>query len=705
MPRSLAFVSFLVLGLLLASAIAAPPANESAPPTLPPGVTDVIFAARPYGPDGHYYANFGYYSYNPEEKAYPIGGQLCRLNLATGDLKVLLDDPQGGVRDPQVHYDGHRVLFSYRRGGTEHYHLCEMNVDGTELRQLTDGPFDDIEPTYLPDGDIVFCSSRCNRWVACWKVPVANLHRCDGDGKNIRMVSSNAVTENTPAVLPDGRLLYTRWEYNDRSQLAYHHLWTVNLDGTGQMAYFGNMYPTGMASNIASRNGSVVRYNNVPGAEAMLDSKPIPGTRSVVSIFSPGHGRREHHGFMTIIDPRRGPDCQPFAKRIHPAGNWRDPYPLSSGAFLVVRERELHLMDDQGRTRLLHALADPRPEMRLHEPVPVRPRRRELLTVDRTDAQTPMGRLVLTDVTRGRNMEGVLPGEIKQLLVLEQLPAPFHNSPGFDGISLWGAFTIARILGTVPVEEDGSASFEAPAMRSLFFVALDEKGLSVKKMQSFVTLQPGETTSCVGCHEPRTVTPVNPGRSALLALERPPSRIEPIEGVPEIVDFRRHIQPILDKHCVECHGTNNPDGAICLAGSRGVPSHGAGRVLSSYVALVQRDREIVDGRNAHGNRAPRQIGSSASGLMKRIDGSHYDVKVSPEERRLVRLWLDSGAVANGTYAIMNGGTPERPNEQYIREMKRYGILPRDFDPATTPVDVYATDEAYFRSFWCQGNAE
>ena len=685
--------------LTICAATAAPLPDSPIQPALPPGVTDLIFAVRPYGPDGHYYANFGYYSYNPDEKVYPTGGRLCRLNLPSKEVKVLLDDPTGGVRDPQIHYDGKRVLFSYRPGGSEHYHLYEVNADGTNLRQLTNGPYDDIEPTYLPDGDIVFCSSRCNRWVACWKVPVANLHRCNGDGSNIRMISSNAVTENTPAVLPDGRLLYTRWEYNDRSQLAYHHLWTVNLDGSGQMTYFGNMYPTGAASNIATRKGSVVYYNNVPGAEAMLDSKPIPGTRSVVSVFSPGHGRREHHGYVTIIDPRGGPDCQPMARRIHPDVNWRDPYPLSSSEFLVARGRELHLMDDQGRTRLLHALSDPRGQMQLHEPVPIRPRPRERVTVKRTDTTMPTGRLVLTDVTRGRNMEGVRSGEIKKLLVLEQLPVPFHNSPGFDGISLWGPFTIARILGTVPVEHDGSAYFEAPAMRSLFFVALDENDLSVKKMQSFVTLQPGETTSCVGCHEPRTTTPRNPGRLTLQAVQRGPSSIEPIDGAPEIVDFRRHIQPILDRHCIECHGENNPDGAICLTSSRGMPSHGAGRVLRSYVELVRRHEEVVDGRNAHGNRAPRQIGSSASKLMTRIDGSHYNVETSPEEAQLVRLWLDSGAIANGTYSIMDGGVPDRPSPQYIREMKRYGILPEDFDPGTTPLDAYATDEAYFRSFW------
>jgi hydrazine synthase alpha subunit-like protein/WD40 repeat protein len=664
-----------------------------------PDIGDVILAVRPAGPDGHYYANFGYYCHDPNEKVYPQGGQLCRLNLPSGRVTVLLDDPTGGVRDPQMHYDGQKVLFSYRPGETEHYHLHEINVDGTGLRRLTGGPFDDIEPTYLPDGAIAFCSSRCNRWVACWKVPVAILYRCDFDGRNIRMLTSNAVTENTPSVLPDGRILYTRWEYNDRSQLCYHHLWTVNPDGSGQMTYFGNMYPQGMHSNLAGRNGNKVTYQNVPGAVAMLDAKPIPGERSVVSIFSPGHGRREHQGFVTVVDPRRGPDNEPSARRIHPDGAWRDPYPISADHFLVARGRELHLMTAAGKTRLLYALTHPNPKMMLHEPVPVGPRRRERVAGGRCDASDGTGRLILADVAHGRNMGGVKPGEIKKLLVLEQLPAPFHDSPGFDGISLWGPFTIAKILGTVPVEPDGSAYLEVPAMRSLFFVSLDENDLSVKKMQSFVTVQPGEVTSCVGCHESRTESPRSLGQNTLMAVQREPSKIEPVPGAPQIVDFRRHVQPILDKHCVECHGVKEPDGDICLDAGPGYPSHGRGRLLNSYIALVRRFQEVADGRNAHGNHPPRTIGSSASKLMTRIDGSHYDVKVSAAEATLLRLWLDSGAVANGTYAIMDGGTPENPSPQYVREMKRYGILPPELDTAANPIDVYATDEAYWQSFW------
>ena len=687
------------IALVVAMAVEVPSAEESAP-ALPADIDQVVFAVRPFAPDGHYYANFGYYCFDPTQKAYSQGGgALYRLNFRTGQLTTLVDDSEGGVRDPHLRHDGQRIVFSYRKGGTEYYHLCEINVDGTGLRQLTDGPHDDIEPTCLPDGDIVFCSSRCNRWVMCWKTPVAILYRCDADGKDIRMLSSNAVTENTPAVLADGRLLYTRWEYVNRSQLCYHHLWTVNPDGTGQMTFYGNMHPIGKPYNLAGRSGNTVYYQNVPGAVAILDAKSIPGTRDVVAVFSPGHGRQEHQGFVTIIAPGYGPDHEPSASRIHSDGRWRDPSPVSSDAFLVARGRELHLMDRGGQTRLLYQLDDSRPQMMLHEPIPIRQRDPEPTIPPRKEPSKQTGRLILSDVALGRNMAGVEPGEIKRLLVLEQLPGPFHNSPGFDGISMWGGFTLTRILGTVPVEPDGSAHFEVPAMRSLLFVALDESDLSVKRMQSFVTVQPGEVTSCVGCHEPRTTAPSNPGRATLIALGRPPSQIEPIAGVPEIVDFRRHVQPILDKHCVECHGPERADGKLRLDGGHGVPSHGRGRVLTSYVSLVRQLDEVVDGRNAHGNRGTRAFGSSASKLMTRLDGSHYDVRVSPDESRITRLWLDSGATANGTYAVMDGGTPESPSPNYVREMKRYGILPSDFDPASDPFDAYATDEAYWRSFW------
>jgi len=690
----LALTTLALAGLAGASARGATPAESAHAP-----LGEIIFAARPYGPDPHYYANFGYYCQDPNLKAYPVGAKLCRFNPATGKTVVLLNDPRGGIRDPQVHYDARKLIFSWRKGGTEHYHLYEMDLaDGTP-RQLTDGPFDDIEPTYLPDGGIAFCSSRCNRWVMCWKVPVAILYRCDADGGNIRLLSSNAVTENTPAVLGDGRILYTRWEYVNRSQLAYHHLWTVNPDGTGQMTYYGNMHPVGKAHQIAKRTGKRVRYANVPGWYAMLDARPVPGSHEIIASFSPGHGRREHEGFLTLVDPGLGPDDQKAARRILPSGGWRDPWPVTRDTFLVAKGREIFLVHRTGKTRSVCKPKRLPKGWNVHEPRPLRPRPREKVPAPRDDRREPTGRFVLANAAVGRNLAGVRPGDVKKLLVLEQLPGPFHVSPGFDGISLWGEFTLTRILGTVPVEPDGSAHFEAPALRSLHFVALDANDISIKHMQSFVTLQPGETSGCVGCHEPRTQAPANAPGATLRALRRKPSRIQPIAGAPGIIDFARHIQPILDAHCVRCHGGAKTEDNLVLTADGNLPSHGRGRVRRSYVNLVSRLGEIVDGRNAHGNRAPRSFGSAASRLMKQVSGSHYGVRASARERMLVRLWLDSGAVANGTYAIMAGGTPKKPSGLYIREMKRYGILPAGFRAGPGKLDVYKTDQAYWRLFW------
>jgi len=768
------------------------------------GASDVVFAVRQPGKDGHWYANFGYWVTDPGRKLYGDGGRLCRLHVPSGQVTVLLDDPAGGVRDPQVHYDGRKILFSYRKDGQPYYHLYEINADGSGLRQLTSGPYDDFEPTYLPDGHIIFCSSRCRRWVPCWSTQVAILYRCDGDGGNIRPLSSNIEQENTPCVLPDGRVLYTRWEYVDRSQVDYHHLWSVNPDGTGQMIYYGNQHP-----------GTV-----------MIDAQPIPGTKKIVASFSPGHGRTEHAGAITIVDPGAGPDAKPFARRISTGSDFRDPYPLSQDAFLVARGNSILLMDGRGATIPLCTLSadDTRAGLQCHEPRPLAPRGREQVVPPRTDPAREIGRLILADVNYGRNMGGVQPGEIKKLLVLESLPEPANFNGAYPYYASWmepvafgGTFALVRALGTVPVEPDGSAHFELPAMRSLFFVALDENDLSVKRMQSFVTVQPGETTSCSGCHEPRTSTP--PPAGALMAMQRPPSRIEPFAaGIPDVPDFPRDIQPILDRHCVACHHPDRRQGDVDLCGDR-TPCYSVG-----YWTIVKR-RLISDGRNLAGNRPPRTIGSSASRLVKLVDGDHYDVKLTPRERAAIVLWIETGATYPGTYAAYFSGMvdvsfpvevmtrrcgschavrpgqhrkldwegydtrpwtalplefgdegpagslcnltrPEKsmlllaplaresggygickpktsadghsnsppvfadaddpdyqamlaaivdakrqleavkrfdmddfvPNEHYLREMQRYGILPPDHDPAA-PLDPYATDASYWRSMW------
>ena len=635
---------------------------------------EIVFAERHPGrdPSRHYYANFGYACTNANEWLHGAdGARLCRLDPNSGELRVLLDDPHGGIRDPQVSYDAQRILFSYRKGGTHHYNLYEINADGAGLRQITSGDWDDVEPCYLPDGGIAFCSSRCKRYVLCWIAPVAILFRCNADGSGLQMLSSGAVTENTPSILPDGRILYTRWEYVNRDAVSFHHLWTMNPDGTGQQVYYGNQTP----------------------GQVFIDAQPIPQTRDVVFIDSGYHGSQEHAGKVMIVSESGGPNSTDQLKCISPnkQSGFRDPFPVSPHAFLVARNKAILLLNDSGRTMQLYA----GPRM-VHEPRLLKPRPRERDIPSRVDMAADSGTLYIADVYRGRNMQGVKRGSIKKLLVLEQLPKPVnYHGGGSTPIAHGGTWTLKRILGTVPVAEDGSAYFEAPPLRSLYVALLDEHDRSVKQMRSFVTLRPGEQRGCIGCHESRTQSPP-PQRPT--ALRHRPDKIEPIAHVPEIFDFPRDIQPILDRHCVSCHNSEKHAGGVVLTGNRG-PTYSL-----AYYNLMLR-HQITDGagygwenlQNVNGrpigNDDPYTMYSYASPLMCKIDGSHHDVKLSGGEHKLVRLWIDTAAQYAGTYAAYGTGQIGAwwRNNQPIREMA-------DNWPTTLP----ATESVERRCAACHG---
>ncbi|MDH4239000.1 MAG: hypothetical protein OEW48_05525 [Phycisphaerae bacterium] len=595
------------------------------------GIKQVVFATRLIYDDPHWYANIGYFCDDENHKAYagngkPDDSKLYILDTETGRIRVLLDGKGGGIRDPHVHYDGRTVLFSYRPAGTDYYNLYEMQTDGTKLKRLTDGPYDDIEAMYLPTDDIVFISTRSKRWVGCWMTQVGTLFRCDRQGKNIFPLSFNPEHDNTPAMLPDGRILYTRWEYVDRSQVGYHQLWAMNPDGTNVAAYYGNQkhYPL------------------------YIDAKAIPGSDDVLVIDSPGHGRSDHRGHVCIITPRLGPDDNRGYRRIYGKAAYNDPYPINSTHFLAASYKQLLLGTTGGES---FPVLTYKGRANIHEPVPVYERAREKILADRTNPNQPTGRMILADVYSGRNMEGVQPGQIKKLLVLEALPKPVNFSGGMDLTSWLGTFMLERVLGTVPVEEDGSAYFEVPAGRTVLFVALDGNDLSVKRMQSFTNVQPGEVLSCVGCHEHRALTPAPIRANRLMAVRRAPSRIEPFEGLPDVLDYRRHVQPILNEHCVKCHNYKQREGRVVLTEDLGITWS-----LSYYMLLAR--GQVADGRNGYGNQKPRTIGTSASKLMQKIDGSHYDVAVTPQQWRTIWMWLESSAPYAGTYAALRNAAEQ-----------------------------------------------
>ena len=353
---------------------------------------------------------------------------------------------------------------------------------------------------------------------------------------------------------------------------------------------------------------------------------------------------------------------------------FRDPFPFSEDLFLVAKIDEMGLLASDGRYTPLWKMPESliKERLWLHEPRPVSMRVRESVIPPRIDLSQTTGTMTLENVYIGRNMGGIERGEIKKLMILEALPKPVNFSGTMEPISMGGTFTLNRVLGTVPVEPDGSAHFELPAMRSIFFVALDENDLAVKRMQSFTSVQPGERFSCVGCHEERGSTaPV--GRLAL-AMQRPASRIAPIPAdLPGVYDFPRDIQPILDRHCLRCHdveqhgtfiedGQTRPcgplSGGISLAGDRGP-------IFSHAYANLTMTAQFTDGRDGNGNKPPRTIGTGASPLMDKISsGDHHGVKVSERERDIIRLWIESSAVYAGTYAALGTGmvrrTPDIP---------------------------------------------
>ena len=590
-------------------------------------VEEILFVVRKPGIDPHWYANFGYYAHDENEFPFPLGAGswLSILNVETGKVRTIFKDNKGTIRDPQIHYDGTRIVFSYLPEGKRHFNLYEINIDGTGLRQLTFGDWDDIEPTYTASGDIIFCSSRSKRWVQCWLTPVATIYRCGPNGENIRELSPNIEHDNTPWPLPNGQILYTRWEYVDRSQLDYHHLWTMNPDGTRQMVYYGNLHP----------------------GVVMIDAKPVPGSNKTVASFSPGHGRREHYGRITLIDPTRGPDDPNAVTPVTNHYDHADPWAFSEDAFMAARQARIELIDHDGREQILYELPDKLKGDRfwIHEPRPVIPRAPEVASADLTDPSKSTGVLALIDVYEGRQMQTVERGSIKELLVLETLPEPIHYQGGMDQISIGGTFTLERVVGTIPVEPDGSALMELPALRSFFFVAMDHDGWPVKRMHSFTSVMPGEVTTCIGCHEDRTMTPTAAQQRAIAqVLNREPKKPEPVRDIPEVFDFARDIQPILDNHCVKCHNNEQANKGVNLTGDW-TPKY-----TQSYQTLAHRNM-FGDNRNRPlSNFKPYEIGSRASALMKRIDDKHSDVALSEHERKMVKFWLDVGANYAGTYA-------------------------------------------------------
>ena len=617
------------------------------------GAQPILFVVRPqYRPDHHNTATM--FQTGEINTAGFVGGAAVKtIDLASGQLKTLLEVPQGIARDPDVRFDGQRILFSMRRDRQDDYHLYEMNADGSNLKQLTFGSgLSDIDPIYLADGRILFTSTREPKYCMCNRHIMGNLFTVNADGSNMQQIGHSTLHEGHAALLPDGRVIYDRWEYVDRNFGDAQGVWVANPDGTNHAVYWGN-------------------NTNSPGA--VLDSRPIPGTQRFIATFSSCHDRP--WGALAIVDRRLGMDGREPVLQTWPAGaidlvgkgnydtftrvqpKYEDPYPLSETHFLCSRmtgrgeQMGLYLIDVHGNEALLHA-----EEPGCYDPMPLGPRLKPRAIPPRIDLAKNEGVFRVENVYLGTGMEQVSPGSVKYLRVVESPEKRFWTGPAWDGGTgqqapgmAWDDFNNKRILGTVPVDDSGAAAFAVPADTFVYFQLLDERGMMVQSMRSGTIVRPGETIGCVGCHENRRTA----GRGEYKAAGEPRQvhDLQPWHGPARLFSYTAEVQPVFDRHCTVCHDYGQQAGAkLNLAGDLGLVFN------TSYVELRSKGYVRVVGAGPTEVQMPKSWGSHASPLAKVLLEGHGDeeidkqVRLDPESFDRIITWIDINAPYYPDYA-------------------------------------------------------
>jgi hypothetical protein len=611
----------------------------------------ILFVARhQYQRDHHNTATMFQTGEINTRKYDPRNAALKTIDFSQGGKVTTLFDPgdTGLVRDPEVRYDGKRIIFSMRKSVRDNYHIYEMNADGTGLRQLTaaKGVFD-IDPLYLPDGSIVFTSSREPKYCMCNRHIMGNMFKMDADGANIHQIGKSTLFEGHSAMLYDGRIIYDRWEYVDRNFGDAQGLWTVNPDGTNHAIYWGN--------NTASPGG-------------VIDPRAIPGTDRAMCIFGSCHDRP--WGAVAILDRTKGVDGRPAVVRTWPAdainrvsttggGKWdafmrlpvkyEDPFPLDEDYFLVSRttghgeQTGIYLIDTFGNQTLLHAEPNG-----CFDPMPIKPSPKPPVIPTRRDFENGPGRFYVQNVYRGTHMAGVKPGSIKFLRVIEAPEKRTWTNASWGGQGTiapsmnWHDFSNKRILGTVPVEEDGSAYFEVPSDTFVFFQVLDKDGKMIQSMRSGTIIQSGETQGCVGCHDNRVKD--TPARRNIMAVRRAPSKMNGWYGKPRLFNYLDEVQPVFDRHCVSCHDYGKEAGkTLNLAADKTVFFN------TSYMELWRKKYIACVGGGPSQIQQAYSWGSHPSKLIQVLDNGHEGVELTREEMDRLITWVDMNGPYYPTY--------------------------------------------------------
>ena len=616
-----------------------------------------------------------------------------------GSLSTL-HKPQGSsfVGDVDLDFAAQRMLFSSVGEGGR-WQVFEIEADGSGFRQLTPdlGDVNNYDACYLPDGRIIFSSTASMAAVPCVNGSslVANFYRMNPDGTGIRQLCFDQEHNWCPTVLNNGRVLYLRWEYTDTPHSHDRVLFHMNPDGTGQMEYYGsNSYWPNSLFYARPIPGDPTKFVGIVGGHH--------GVRRMgeLVLFDPALGRREAQGAIQRI-PGRDRKVVALIEDNLVDNSWPKflhPYPLSEKYFLVAAqltaksEWGIYLADVFDNMVLIHQ----RPGYALLEPIPFRATPRPPRIPDRIDPNRKDALVYLSDVYSGGGLAGIPRGSVKNLRIVGYHFLYPHMGGPQGVVGMEGPWDIKRIIGTVPVDEDGSAVFRIPANTPVMVQPLDSEGKALQLMRSWFTGMPGEVISCVGCHESQNSGPLP---KSTLAAYRSPSEITPWYGPPRGFNFEREVQPVLDEYCIGCHDGREDDRGQPIVDLRGLEritdytsvfhygAHDAGHFSTSYVALhcfvrrpgLESDYHLL---------TPMEFHADTTQLVQLLAKGHHNVQLDAEAWDRLVTWIDLNAPFHGTWTEIAGRERVEKYAQRRSELlKLYANVEEDPEAIFRPANL------------------
>jgi formylglycine-generating enzyme required for sulfatase activity len=625
--------------------------------------------------------------------------QIMTLSPVTLDGKVqTLFTPEASrcVTDVDLHFDAGNLLFSMpdEKNVWQIHELdlvkCASGVAAANVRLLPTIAQPDVhnyDACYLPDGGVIFTSTAPFVGVPCVRgsSKVTNLYLRKPDG-TVRQLTVDQEHNWCPTVMNNGRVMYQRWEYTDTPHAFYRLMFAMNPDGTEQRSLYGtnSYWPNAMFYSRPVPNHST-RFVSIVGGH---HDRPRMGE---LVIFDPSQGQREADGVVQRI-PGFGQEVEPIildGLTRNRCPRFLHPYPLSDKYFLVSCQRAsnapwgIYLVDVFDNYLLLREESG----YALMEPVPLRATRTPPRIPDRVDPTRKDATVLMTNVYVGDGLKGVSVGTVKKLRVISY-NFSYHGMGGqVDRVGFDGPWDVRQIIGTVPVEKDGSAHFRVPAYTPIAVQPLDDEGKALQMMRSWFTCMPGESLSCIGCHENANQTPP-PRRD--IASQRAPSDIAPWYGPPRGFSFEREVQPVLDRFCVGCHdGKQQHKGKpifdlrhgddVHLTAAAGSYNSGA-HFSPSYVQLKRWVRGTSMEGDAH-MLVPCDVHADSTKLVQLLQKGHYGVKLDTEAWDRLITWIDLNTPAHGTWIEVVGNKRADHQHQRRKAMRQLytGI---DDDPET-----------------------